>query len=106
VNQFDAALSCLHNFDLEFGCDTTSFFSRSDDRLKLEEKLAFRVCRIETKKSASQERRETNILMRFERETVRVVPTMDHNISIPFSECSSSSSRCEKCGEKSGKVIE
>jgi hypothetical protein len=43
----DAALSCLHNFDLEFGCDTTSFFSRSDDRLKLEEKLAFRVCRIE-----------------------------------------------------------
>jgi hypothetical protein len=33
--------------DFEFGFDTTSFFSRSDDRLKLEEKLAFRVCRIE-----------------------------------------------------------
>jgi len=37
---------------------------------------------------------------------MRIVPTMDHNISIPFSECSSSSARCEKCGEKSGKVIE
>jgi hypothetical protein len=40
-------LSCLNILDFEFGCDPTSFFSRSDDRLKLEEKLALRVCRIE-----------------------------------------------------------
>jgi hypothetical protein len=37
--------------DFEFGFDTTSFFSRSDDRLKLEEKkMAFRVCGIEHRK--------------------------------------------------------
>jgi len=37
----------LPSKNLDFGCDTTSFFSKSDDRLKLWEELAFRVCRIE-----------------------------------------------------------
>jgi hypothetical protein len=37
---------------------------------------------------------------------VQVVPKMDHDFSIPFSKCSSTSAKCEKCGEKSGKVVE
>jgi len=35
-----------------------------------------------------------------------VVPTMDHDFSIPFSECSSTSAKCEKCSVKFGKVVE
>jgi len=38
-------LSYLPNF--EIGYDTTYFFSRSDDGIKLWEELAFRICRIE-----------------------------------------------------------
>jgi hypothetical protein len=31
---------------------------------------------------------------------------MDYDFSVPFSECSSTSAKYEKCGEKYGKVVE
>ncbi len=43
--------------------------------------------------------------MRFERETTSVVPTMDHNISIPFSECSSNSARCKNAARNPEKSL-
>jgi hypothetical protein len=55
-------LSCLYNLDYELGYDATSFFSRSDDRLKLEEKIWFSEYEGKrTEMCAWQGRREVNL---------------------------------------------
>jgi hypothetical protein len=67
--------------------------------------LAFKVWRVESSKVYFAREKVSEFIEEIWEGMVQVVPAVDRNISIPFSECSSTSTRRVKCGEKSGKVI-